>query len=132
MVAFYGYDKCATCRRAKALLQRLGIPFDEKDITTTPPPQSLLERILASGAYDLPELFNRSGELYRQMHMKEQLKTLPRLQLLKMLAAHGKLVKRPLMTDGTHHVVGLDEARIAAAWGRRAVHRRSRPQKTQA
>ena len=112
MVTFYGYAKCSTCRKAKAYLQKRGVALKEVDITTTPPPKALLQSILASGDYAIAELFNRSGEMYRTLNMKDQMKRLNESALLDLLATHGKLVKRPIVTDGMRATVGYDEARL--------------------
>ena len=117
MTTFYGYSKCSTCRKAKQYLQKRGVPFEEIEITTAPPPKSLLAAIVRSGEYALGELFNRSGELYRTMKIKDRIKTSTESELLSLLARHGKLIKRPIVTDGARHTVGFDEARMKRVWG---------------
>lgn len=117
MILFYGYQKCSTCRKAKAYLQKKGIVFKEYDITATPPSKTILQALLASGAYQLKELFNRSGALYREMKLAKQLPAMSEPQALGLLSTHGKLVKRPVITDGSRHTVGFDEARIKRVWG---------------
>ena len=114
---FYGYDRCATCRKAKAWLRARGVDFEDLDITTQPPPASLLRDILESGASSLRGLFNTSGELYREMGLKDQLPTLTEDRAVALLAAQGRLCKRPIVTRGDRHTVGFDEARFQAAWG---------------
>ena len=116
MIRFYGYEKCSTCRKAKVLLSKRGVSFEEIDITKTPPPKSLLQSILAMGTYRLPELFNRSGQLYRKMRMSERLKTMRETESLELLATHGKLLKRPVITDGKRATVGFDEERLVREW----------------
>ena len=116
-VTMYGYRACSTCRKAAAYLQRREIAFDEIDITTSPPPRSLLQALVTSGACQMTDLLNRSGELYRVLNMKERLKTLRDAEVLDLLAAHGRLIKRPIITDGTRSTVGFDERRMRAVWG---------------
>lgn len=116
MILFYGYDKCSTCRTAKADLRARGVQFKEYDITRTPPSKTILRAILRSGDYALGDLFNRSGELYRELNMKEQVKTLGEGALLDLLSTRGRLVKRPVVTDGTRHTVGFDAARFRRVW----------------
>ena len=116
MIRFYGYDGCSTCRKAKKILAQRQVSFEDIDITKNPPPKNLLSAILASGAYMLSELFNRSGQLYRELNMKEKLKTMSEAELLDLLAKHGRLVKRPLVTDGKTTTIGLDEDRFGRAW----------------
>jgi len=112
VIVYYGYEKCSTCRKVKAWLKSRGIDIEERDITTEPPPVSALRAILKSGKYRLADLFNRSGELYRAMNMKEKLKKLSDEEALALLAKHGRLVKRPIITDGKRHTVGFDEQRL--------------------
>ena len=117
MILFYGYDKCSTCRKAKAYLRQKGVVFKEYDITAIPPSATILQGLLKSGAYQLKELFNRSGELYRAMKMAEKLPHMSQQEAVMLLSKHGKLVKRPLITDGTKHTVGFDPEKIKAVWG---------------
>lgn len=117
MIKFYGYNKCSTCVKAKKLLTAKKVEFEDIDITSTPPTKKLLKDILASGDYELKDLFNRSGQLYRSMNMKEKVKTLSKEKLIDLLAENGKLVKRPIVSDGKIHTVGFDETKLKKAWG---------------
>ncbi len=121
MVTFYGYAKCSTCRKAKAYLTAQGIVVREIDITTHPPSKAQLQAMVESGAYHLPELFNRSGELYRQFNMKTRLRELDSGALLDLLARHGRLIKRPIVTDGTRYTVGFDLVRMRQVWAHDAM-----------
>ena len=116
MVLFYGYNKCSTCRKAKAFLEKQRVAFKEYDITATPPSKTILQALLKSGAYPLKALFNRSGELYRSMKMAEKLPTMTESQALDLLSSHGKLVKRPVITDGLRHTVGFDLEVMKRTW----------------
>ncbi len=116
MIEFYGYNKCDTCRKAKKVLDGKKVVYKEFDITQNPPSKRLLQTILASGEYALSDLFNKSGELYRQFNMKEKVKTMKEGELVDLLAQHGKLVKRPIITDGKQASVGFDQARIQKLW----------------
>ncbi len=113
---FYGYNKCSTCRKAKSFLEKKKIAFQEIDITEKPPSATLLKAILKTGQYEIGQLFNRSGVLYREMNMKDKIKTTSESALLKLLAEHGKLVKRPIVTDGEKFTVGFDEALFKKTW----------------
>lgn len=116
MILFYGYDKCSTCRKAKAWLDARKIAVKKYDITQTPPSKTILETILKSGNYPLGALFNRSGQLYRQMQLKNKLEAMSPAEMLDLLSKHGKLVKRPVITDGRRHTVGFDEAVMSKTW----------------
>jgi adenosylhomocysteinase len=51
----------------------MGVKYQSIDIVTQPPSRTLLAAILKSGRYTLAQLFNRSGELYREMKIKDKL-----------------------------------------------------------
>jgi arsenate reductase len=116
MLKFYGYDKCDTCRRARRALESWGVELERIDITQTPPPVGVLERALDSGGYQLGQLFNRSGQEYRKLGMKDRLPGLSRAEALKLLAGNGRLVKRPIVTDGERVTVGHDAELFEATW----------------
>lgn len=116
MILFYGYDKCSTCRKAKAFLLRHKVAFKEYDITRTAPSKTVLQAVLKAGDYAMGDLFNRSGELYRAMNMKEKVKTMSQSAALDLLSTRGRLVKRPVVTDGKAHTVGFDEALFQKVW----------------
>jgi arsenate reductase len=116
-LTFYGYDKCGTCRKAKQFLTGKKVTFTDVDITKTPPTKALLTGILKSGDYALKELFNTSGELYRAMDIKSKIGVLSEAELLDLLAKNGKLVKRPVVTDGKRATVGFKEDVFKKIWG---------------
>lgn len=117
MMTFYGYPKCSTCRNAAKWLDQRGIDYQSIDITEQPPTKSLLQRILKQGDYQLKELFNRSGQQYRQMNLKDRLPTMSRDEALDLLASNGKLVKRPIAVQGDRVTVGFDPHRYEQVWG---------------
>ena len=109
MLQFFGYDKCSTCREAKKFLKTKGLTFEDIDITQQPPSRKVFLSLLESGQYRMPELFNRSGQMYRDLKMKEKINTLSEKELLDLLTQHGKLVKRPVIIDGKKATVGFGD-----------------------
>ena len=85
--------------------------------STTAPSKTILQALLKSGNYSLKELFNRSGELYREMKMAEKLPSMSEDKAIELLAFHGKLVKRPVITDGRRHTVGFNPEAMKRIWG---------------
>jgi len=117
MIRFYGYDRCGTCRNAKKWLDAHGVVYQSIDITEKPPPKALLKKILKSGDYSLKDLFNKSGQMYRDMNMKERLAEMSEARAVELLAEHGKLCKRPIVSDGSRHTVGFSEDAFERIWG---------------
>ncbi|MBZ0167173.1 MAG: Spx/MgsR family RNA polymerase-binding regulatory protein [Candidatus Omnitrophica bacterium] len=116
MIQFYGYNKCSSCLKAKKLFKEHAIPFEDIDITSHPPAKKLLQAIVKSGDYTLRQLFNTSGQLYREMRIKEKIGDVSETELVDLLSKHGKLVKRPLISDGKRYSVGYREEQIRKIW----------------
>lgn len=114
MIKFYGYLKCGTCRKAKAWLDAKGAEYTFIDITEKAPPKTLLKALLKD--YQLKQLFNTSGVVYREESIKDKLPTMTQAEAIDLLAANGKLCKRPMVTDGVRHSVGFKEDAFAAVW----------------
>lgn len=118
MIDFYGYDNCDTCRKAKKWLDSHGVKYRSIPIVDKPPSKTLLNKILKSGDYELKHLFNTSGQVYRQMKVKEKLATMSQADAVALLAENGKLCKRPIVTDGTRYTVGFKPEVFQDAWVR--------------
>jgi len=116
MLKFFGYDKCSTCRNAQKWLDAHDVTYEKIDITQTPPTKVTLKKILTGGQYKLGDLFNRSGQLYREMGMKDRVKELTEDEALSLLAEHGKLVKRPIVVGDKQATVGFKEDVYDATW----------------
>lgn len=106
---FYGYDNCSTCKKAEKFLKDSGISFEKKDITTTPPDEKTLKNILAKGDYKIKDLFNKSGQVYREMNMKDKIDSMSEDELVKLLSENGRLVKRPVLVNKNKFAVGFKE-----------------------
>lgn len=107
-IKVYGYRKCDTCRKAYKFLESRGLAFDEVDITETAPSAKELRSMLTALDGKTKSLFNTSGQAYRDGKVGALLPSLSDAEALKMLAANGRLVKRPFMlVDGQAKAVGF-------------------------
>jgi arsenate reductase (glutaredoxin) len=104
----YTYKNCSTCRKAVAHLKDLGVDFDEVPIRDTPPTVEELKRMLKALGGDVKALFNRSGQDYRALNLKDKLPKMSETEALKLLASNGNLVRRPFAFIGRNGVVGYD------------------------
>lgn len=104
---FYGYDKCDTCRKALKFLKAHNVSVESIDITTHPPTARELE--LAAQQLGMRKLFNTSGVVYREKKLGEKLPSMSEAEMLKLLAANGRLVKRPFLVTGNTILVGFKE-----------------------
>ena len=115
MLTFYGYKKCSTCRKAEKKLEAMKVDYKFIDITLTPPTQKILKQAIKTSEGIRP-VFNTSGVQYKELKMKDKLPGLSEAEALKVLAANGKLVKRPIVSDGTTVTVGFKEEAFVKAW----------------
>lgn len=116
MLKFYGYNKCDTCRRAKKWLESKNHPLKDIDITLNPPNLKELKNYLSLSSRPLKDFLNTSGIQYRALNMKEKIKTLSEEKILEMLSKDGRLLKRPIVTDGKKVSVGFKEEEFKSFW----------------
>jgi arsenate reductase len=116
MPKFYQYPKCSTCRNAQKWLEGHKNQLDSIDITLDPPSKDQLKKVLKNSGKTITDLLNKSGEQYRALNMKDKVKTLNEDQILDLLAKNGRLIKRPLVFDGTKATIGFKEDEFKKNW----------------
>ncbi|MDU0203195.1 MULTISPECIES: arsenate reductase family protein [Paenibacillus] len=118
-VKVYGYDKCGTCRAALKWLKAHDVEITENvPLFETPPSAGELSKLLSDSGLGIKKFFNTSGEVYKEMNLKDKLPGMTQEQMLELLASNGRLIKRPIVTDGEKVTVGFKEAEFEEAWAR--------------
>lgn len=92
-----GYAKCSTCKKAQNWLQEQNITFEYRDIKTENPTQQELTDWWQTSQLPRQKFVNTSGQLYRQMNLKEKLPSMSDTEFFAFLATDGMLVKRPIL-----------------------------------
>lgn len=111
---FIWYPKCSTCQKAKKWLDEHNLKYTERHIVEDNPSYEELKAWYEKSGLDLKKFFNTSGLLYKEMELKSKLPSMSDEEQLKLLAANGMLVKRPIVVDGERVLVGFKEGE----WGR--------------
>ena len=106
---FYGYKKCSTANKAKKWLKENNFDFEEIDLIDSPPTKEEMRKIYEDSKYELKKFFNTSGVKYRELGLKEVLKTATEEEMLELLASDGKLIKRPLLVTENKVLIGFKE-----------------------
>ncbi len=114
MTTLFQYATCSTCRKAKSWLTSEGVAFEDRPIVDRPPTVEELRGLWQRSGLPLKRFFNTSGQSYRALD-RAALERADDDEKLKLLAADGKLVKRPILDDGIAVLVGFD-ADAWAAW----------------
>ncbi|MCA1031590.1 arsenate reductase family protein [Bacillus timonensis] len=115
-LTFYWYPKCGTCRKAKKWLEDHNIAFESIHIAESPPSRERLEELYERSGLELKKFFNTSGQKYRELGLKDKVKTASESELLDILATDGMLMKRPILTNGEKVTVGFNEEQYNEMW----------------
>lgn len=113
----YQYPKCSTCRNAVKWLQNHGHELELHHIVEEPPTADQLAELVDKSGLDLKKFFNTSGEVYKELKLKDKLPGMSREEQLNLLASNGMLIKRPVVTDGQRVSVGFKEDQYSEVWG---------------
>jgi arsenate reductase (glutaredoxin) len=112
----YHYPACDSCRKAVKALQQQGYTVDLHNIKETPPSAEELRKLIPLSGLPIAKWFNVSGEVYREMGLKDKLKEMSDDDKIKLLASNGMLIKRPIVTDGKRASIGFREEEFTRIW----------------
>ena len=113
---FYWYPKCGTCRKAKKWLDDHQLIYQDVHIVENPPSRDELEKLVRISGLELKKFFNTSGQKYRELGLKDKIKSASGQELLDLLASDGMLIKRPILTNGEKVTVGFTDDAFEKAW----------------
>ncbi|MCE7793071.1 arsenate reductase family protein [Salipaludibacillus sp. CUR1] len=115
-ITFYHYPKCGTCRKAGKWLDDHNVSYEAVHIVDNPPSKDELRSMYEKSGLELKKFFNTSGKKYRELGLKDKVKTASDEELLNILASDGMLIKRPITTDGDKVTVGFKEETFENTW----------------
>lgn len=107
---FIQYPKCSTCKKALQVLKTKTDDITLRDITKDVPTVDELKKWHKLSQLALNKFFNTSGILYREMNLKDRLKTMSDEEKYALLASNGMLIKRPILVDNDTVLVGANHA----------------------
>lgn len=105
---FLQYPKCSTCRNAKKWLDENGIEYESRHIIDENPTEKELKEWIATSKLPVKTFFNTSGQVYRELGLKDKLPQMSDEEMIKLLATNGKLIKRPLLIGNGKVLVGFN------------------------
>lgn len=103
------YAKCGTCMKAKKFMMAHNLEYDYREIVTSPLSLQELKEIYSRSGLPIKKLLNTSGLVYRELEMKEKVKTFSDDQILTLLSEHPMLVKRPVLLKDDAVLIGFEE-----------------------
>lgn len=109
MITFIWYPKCSTCQKAKKWLDQNHIAYIERHIVENRPTLEELCSWYQDNSYPLKKFFNTSGNLYKEMNLKEKLLKITEQEQLELLSTNGMLVRRPIVVTEKGILIGFRE-----------------------
>lgn len=109
-VLFIEYPKCSTCQKARKWLENKGIGYEDRNIKEDNPTAEELKEWHEKSGLDIKRFFNTSGNLYKEMQLKNKLPEMSLMEKYELLATDGMLVKRPIVAAGDKILVGFKES----------------------
>ena len=106
---FVCYPKCSTCKKAQKWLDENGKNYEIRDIKTDKPTEDELAEWWEKTGLPLKRFFNTSGNLYKEMKLKDRLPEMSEADQISLLATDGMLVKRPILVSEDKVLVGFRE-----------------------
>lgn len=107
---FIEYPRCTTCRKAKKWLEGHKMEYTDRHIVEDNPSYDELKEWYGKSGLPIKKFFNTSGQLYKEMQLKDRLASMSEDEQLRLLASNGMLVKRPIVLDGEKVLIGFKEA----------------------
>lgn len=105
MPTFYYKSTCSTCRKAKALLQELGVSVEERDMSKRPLSADEIKGLI--GDREIKPFLNPRNEMYRERGMKTNPPS--KDEAIALMAENANLIRRPLLVSGDNILFGFDE-----------------------
>ena len=84
--------------------------YTDRHIVEDNPSYDELKEWYGKSGLPIKKFFNTSGQLYKEMQLKDRLASMSEDEQLRLLASNGMLVKRPIVLDGEKVLIGFKEA----------------------
>ena len=105
----FEYPRCSTCQKAKKYLESKNFNFGVRNIVIDKLNINELDRLIQKSGKDINKFFNTSGLKYRELKLKDKIKTMSYEEKLQILSSDGMLVKRPLLELDDIVLIGFKE-----------------------
>lgn len=109
MILFVAYPKCSTCVKARKFLEEHNVDFTFRDIKENHPNVQEIQQWHELSGIDIQKFFNTSGLVYKNLGLKDRLKTMSLQEKYNLLASDGMLIKRPLVITHDKVIIGYKE-----------------------
>ena len=105
------YEKCTTCKKALKWVAEKGTEVQVRPIREENPSAAELRQWHEKSGLPLKRFFNTSGNLYKELKLKDKLPAMSEEEQYQLLSTDGMLVKRPLLVTENGVCPGFDQER---------------------
>ncbi|HEY8365439.1 MAG TPA: arsenate reductase family protein [Haloplasmataceae bacterium] len=109
MIKFYCYPKCSTCQKAKKFLDMNNVNYELIDIKKVKFSILDIKYFHQHSQKELRKLFNTSGILYKEMNLKDKIKSMSEDEIYEVLSSDTMLIKRPILVTAQKVYIGFNE-----------------------
>ena len=98
-------------KKAKAWLDGQTLSYEDRNIKEQNPTEEELKAWHQKSGLPLKRFFNTSGNLYKELRLKDRLPGMSEEEQYQLLSTDGMLVKRPLLVTENGVCPGFDQER---------------------
>ncbi|MCQ4257785.1 arsenate reductase (glutaredoxin) [Stutzerimonas stutzeri] len=109
-LTLYHNPRCSKSRNALELLEQRGLPLTIVRYLETPPSAAELEQIVALLGIDPRQLLRTGEDEYKALNLADP--ALTDDEILNAMAAHPKLIERPILIAGNTAVIGRPPEKV--------------------
>lgn len=106
---FICYKRCSTCAKARNFLEDNNINYTYREIVKEVPSVEELSKWISLSGLPIKRFFNTSGNVYRELKLKDKLDDMSEKEKIEILSTNGMLMKRPLLIGEDKVLVGFKE-----------------------
>lgn len=111
---FVEYPKCTTCKKALKFLKEHNVDVTVRHIVEEVPTEAELNEWIEKSGLEIKKFFNTSGQLYKEMGLKDKVKDMTKEEAIHLLSSNGMLIKRPILVLEDQVLVGFKEEQYKA------------------
>lgn len=110
MIKLYTSPSCTSCRKAKAWLTEQELPFEERNIFSSPLNKDEIREILCLTETGTEEIISTRSKVYEKLNI--DFDELSFNELIELIEKHPTLLRRPIILDDRHLQVGYNQDEI--------------------
>ena len=112
MITLYHNPRCSKSRQALTLLQEHGIEPNVRLYLENPPTTAELKKLLVKLGIGARDLLRTGEDVYKELNLNDE--RLSDTALIKAMAAHPKLIERPIAIKDDQAVIGRPPENLLA------------------